>query len=103
MRLEINEKWLGDGRAIGDQVIQTGLPGVVLQLVDDCKAAVVEDKYDQLFCGQHRGEDVRIHELAAAVTDENNCTAVWFHLHLRDPCAPAAGDFIAHAGSLAGG
>jgi hypothetical protein len=50
MRLEIDREGFGHGGAIGDQVVEALVAGVVLQLVDDGKAAIVEHQDDQLFC-----------------------------------------------------
>jgi hypothetical protein len=95
---EIDGEGVGDGGAIGDQVVEAVLAGVVLQLVDDGKAAVVEEEDDQLFLCENRGIDVGVHQEIAAVTDEDDGITVGFRLGLCDARAPAAGDLIAHAG-----
>jgi hypothetical protein len=40
---EIDKEGVGDGGAIGDEVVEAVLAGVVLQLVDDGEAAIVEE------------------------------------------------------------
>ena len=69
-----------------------------MQLVDDRKAAVVEDKDDQFLARQNGRIDVGIQQKVAAVTDEDDGVAVGFLFGLCNSRAPAARDFIAHAG-----
>ena len=51
MRRKFHREGLGDGRAIGQQVVEAFVAGVVLQLVDDRKSTVVEHQDDQFFSG----------------------------------------------------
>ena len=95
---EIDEEGVGHCGAIGDEVVEAVLPGVVLQLVDDGKAAIVENEDDQLFLCENRGIDVGVHQEIAAVSDKDDGIAVGFGFRLCDACAPAACDFVSHAG-----
>ncbi len=98
MRLEVDGEGVGDGGTILDEVVEARLAGVVLQLVDNGEAAIVEDKDDELLACQNRGINVRVHQQIAAVADEDDGVALRLLFHLRNARAEAAGDLITHTG-----
>mmetsp|Transcript_7235 Transcript_7235/g.12045 ORF Transcript_7235/g.12045 Transcript_7235/m.12045 type:complete len:538 (+) Transcript_7235:1195-2808(+) len=97
MGLKVDGKGFGDGWAVGNEVVETLVPGVVLQLVDHCKTAIVQHQNDQLFLTENRGIDVRIHHHVGPVADKDDGVLAGFLFGLRDTGTPGPRNLIAHA------
>ena len=95
---KINGEGLVHRWAILDEIVEALIAHVVLQLVDNGESTIVEDNDDQLFLGEDRRIDVRIHQQVRAIAHKNDGVAVGLDFRLRDARAPAASNFIAHAG-----
>ena len=98
MGSKIDREGFRDSRAICDQIVEALVSCVVLQLVDDGKAAIVEHDDDELFGGQDSGVNIGVHQQIGPVTDKDDSARIEFFLALRDACAPAACNLITHAG-----
>ena len=88
---EINGKGVRHCRAVGDQVVKALVAGVVLQLVDHRKAAVIQHADDQLFARQDGRINIRVHQHIRPVTgkDDGVCSGSRSDCAMRAPQPPA--------------
>ena len=98
MAFEVDSERFIHSRAIRDEIVEALAAHIVLQFVDDRKAAVVQHENNHLLCAEHRRIDIGIHQQVGAVTAESDCIPFRFFLTLRNTGAPCSGNLIPHAG-----